>query len=152
MLHSQLAPGGRFIVSVFFGFTRAFCSKSEWGSTQSVLIIILYWREQISRNCTYLLPNKRSTHTVKNYFPPMTVYRFWVDPQSGFSQSEEISLDLCYFYGGGIRHNEDIMHSFQNFIARLIPNHPPSLETRIWKLVVRALPPVKFMTSHETQE
>ena len=43
------------------------------------------------------------------------------------------------FYGGGIRHNEDIMHSFQNFIVRLIPNLPPPLETRTWKLVVRAL-------------
>ena len=31
------------------------------------------------------------------------------------------------------------MHSFQNFIVRLIPNHPPPLETTIWKLVVRAL-------------
>ena len=31
------------------------------------------------------------------------------------------------------------MHSFQNFIVRPIPNHPPPLETRIWKLVVRAL-------------
>ena len=31
------------------------------------------------------------------------------------------------------------MHSFQNFIVRLIPNHHPPLETRIWKLVVRAL-------------
>ena len=31
------------------------------------------------------------------------------------------------------------MHSFQNFIVRLIPNHPPPLETRIRKLVVRAL-------------
>ena len=31
------------------------------------------------------------------------------------------------------------MHSFQNFIVRLIPNHPPPLETRIWKLVVRPL-------------
>ena len=31
------------------------------------------------------------------------------------------------------------MHSFQNFFVRLIPNHPPPLETRIWKLVVRAL-------------
>ena len=31
------------------------------------------------------------------------------------------------------------MHSFKNFIVRLIPNHPPPLETRIWKLVVRAL-------------
>ena len=30
------------------------------------------------------------------------------------------------------------MHSFQNFTVRLIPNHPPPLETRIWKLVVRA--------------
>ena len=54
-------------------------------------------------------------------------------PHPGFSQSEEISLDLCCFYGGGTRHNEDTMHSFQ------IPNHPPPLETRIWKLVVRAL-------------
>ena len=58
---------------------------------------------------------------------------------SALSQSEEISSDFCCFYGGGIRHNEDIMHSFQNFIVRLIPNHPPPLETRIWKLVVRAL-------------
>ena len=55
------------------------------------------------------------------------------------SQSGEISPDFCCFDGGGIRHNEDIMHSFQNFIVRLIPNHPPPLETRIWKLVVRAL-------------
>ena len=31
------------------------------------------------------------------------------------------------------------MHFFQNFIVRLIPNRPPPLETRIWKLVVRAL-------------
>ena len=53
----------------------------------------------------------------------------------------EISPDFCCFYGGGTRHDEDIMHSFQNFIVRLIPNHPPPppLETRIWKLVVRAL-------------
>ena len=55
------------------------------------------------------------------------------------SQSGEISPDFCRFYGGGIRHNEDIMHSFQNFIVWLIPNHPLPLETRIWKLVVRAL-------------
>ena len=31
------------------------------------------------------------------------------------------------------------MHSFQNFIVRLIPNNPPPLETTIWKLVLRAL-------------
>ena len=55
------------------------------------------------------------------------------------SQSGEISPDFCRIYGGGIRHDEDIMHSFQNFIVRLIPNHPPPLETRIWKLVVKAL-------------
>ena len=58
---------------------------------------------------------------------------------AALSQSEEIFSDFWCFYGGGIRHNEDIMHSFQNFIVRLIPNHPPPLETRIWKLVVRAL-------------
>ena len=64
-------------------------------------------------------------------------------PSPGFSPSEEISLDLCCFYGGGIRHNEDI-NSMHSFIVRLIPNHPPSLETRIWKLVVRALPLTKI--------
>ena len=58
---------------------------------------------------------------------------------AALSQSWEISPDFCCFYGGGIRHNEDIMHSFQNFIVWLIPNHPLPLETRIWKLVVRAL-------------
>ena len=40
------------------------------------------------------------------------------------------------------------MHSFQNFIVRLIPNHPPPLETRIWKLVVRALD--TFHTDRQT--
>ena len=67
------------------------------------------------------------------------------------SQSGEISPDFCRFYGGGIRHNEDIMHSFQNFIVWLIPNHPLPLETRIWKLVVRALvlcPGLKFRSPH----
>ena len=39
------------------------------------------------------------------------------------------------------------MHSFQNFIVRLIPNHPPPLETRIWKLVVRALIGMQFKNS-----
>ena len=38
------------------------------------------------------------------------------------------------------------MHSFQNFIVWLIPNHPLPLETRIWKLVVRAL--VVKLTMH----
>ena len=57
---------------------------------------------------------------------------------TALSQSGEMSPDFCRFYGGGIRHNEDIMHSFQNFIVWLIPNHPLPLETRIWKLVVSA--------------
>ena len=61
---------------IFLGFTRVFCSQSEWGSTQNVLMIMLYWSEKISRNCTYLLPNTRSTHTMKNSFPPITVHRF----------------------------------------------------------------------------
>ena len=63
----------------------------------------------------------------------------WPAFKAALSQSGEISPDVCRFYGGGIRHNEDIMHSFQNFIVWLIPNHPLPLETRIWKLVVRAL-------------
>ena len=70
--------------------------------------------------------------------------------KSALSQSGEISPDFCCFYGGGIRHNENIMHSFQNFIVRLIPNHPPPLETTIWKLVVRALGQIanKLRSSH----
>ena len=39
-------------------FTRASCSKSVWGSTQNVLMVIMYWSEQISRNCTYLRQTK----------------------------------------------------------------------------------------------
>ena len=46
-------------------FTETFFSNSEWGSTQNVLMIVLHWSKQISRNCTHLLPNTRSTHTVK---------------------------------------------------------------------------------------
>ena len=76
----------------------------------------------------------------------MLMYEFF-ESLSALSQSEEISSDFCCFYGGGIRHNEDIMHSFQNFIVRLIPNHPPPLETRICKLVVRALVPVDITSS-----
>ena len=51
--------------TLFLGFTRTFFSNSEWGSTQNVLMIVLRWSKQISRNCTHLLPNTRSTHTVK---------------------------------------------------------------------------------------
>ena len=69
----------------------------------------------------------------------LKLYDLYMYIRSALSQSGEISPDFSRFYGGGIRHNEDIMHSFQNFIVWLIPNHPLPLETRIWKLVVRAL-------------
>ena len=39
----------------------------------------MYWWLCCSGVKKYLLPNTRSTHTVKNYFFPMTVHR--VDPQ-----------------------------------------------------------------------
>ena len=42
-----------------------------------------------------------------------------------FSQSKEISSDLSCFYGGGICHNQDIMHSFQKFIVVSIPTILP---------------------------
>ena len=51
--------------AIFLGFTGTFFINSEWGSTQNVLMIVLLWSKQISRNCTHLLPNTRSTHTVK---------------------------------------------------------------------------------------
>ncbi len=42
-----------------------------------------------------------------------------------FSQSKEISSDLCCFCGGGVSHNEDIMHSFQKFIVVSFPTTLP---------------------------
>ena len=48
----------------YLGFTMQICSKSEWGSTSTVLMFMLYWREQMIGNCTYLLRNTRPTHTV----------------------------------------------------------------------------------------
>ena len=56
--------------------------------------------------------------------------------KSRFSQSEEISSDLC-FYGGGINHNEDAF--FSRVYCCLILNYPTPIEIWIWKLVVRAL-------------
>ena len=53
------------------------------------------------------------------------------------SQSEEISSDLCCFYGGGISHNEDAF--FSKVYCCLILNYPTPIEIWIWKLVVRAL-------------
>ena len=45
--------------------------------------------------------------------------------QPAFSQSKEISSDLCCFCGGGVSHNEDIMHSFQKFIVVSFPTTLP---------------------------
>ena len=53
---------------VFLGFTGTFFSNSEWDSTQNVLMIVLHCSKQISRNCTHLLPNTRSTHTANIFF------------------------------------------------------------------------------------
>ncbi len=47
------------------------------------------------------------------------------DSVPAFSQSKEISSDLCCFYGGGVSHNEDIMHSFQKFIVVPFPTILP---------------------------
>ena len=58
--------------SMVFSDSSAFYIKSKWGSAQNVLMIILYWSEEISRNYAYLLPNKTSIYTVKNHFAPMT--------------------------------------------------------------------------------
>ncbi len=47
-----------------------------------------------------------------------------------------------------VSHNEDIMHAFFSKVyCCLIPNHPPPIETRIWKLVVRALHMILYLSS-----
>jgi hypothetical protein len=48
----------------------------------NVLMLMLYWSEQMIRNCMYLPPKTRPTHTVKNWFTLTTVSRFRVDPPS----------------------------------------------------------------------
>ena len=55
---------------------------------------------------------------------------------AGFSQSEEISADLCCFCGGGISHNEDALFS-KVYCCPI--NYPTPIEIWIRKLVVRAL-------------
>ena len=53
------------------------------------------------------------------------INRILAGVQPPFSQSKEISSDLCCFYGGGVSHNEGIMHSFQKFIVVLLPTTLP---------------------------
>ena len=54
----------------------------------NTVMIMLYWSEKISRYCTYLLSNTRSTRIVKNHFPPMTVHGFGVDPSEIMTSRE----------------------------------------------------------------
>ena len=63
----KFEPGdrGKLAVYIFLGFPGTFFSNSEWGSTQNVLMIVLHWSKQISRNCTHLLPKTRSTYIVR---------------------------------------------------------------------------------------
>ena len=65
-----------------------FAVNLSGGQPKNVLMIMLYWIGKISRNCTYLLPTSRSAHTVKHYFPPMTVHRFGVDPNEIMTSRE----------------------------------------------------------------
>ncbi len=60
----RISASRRLRFKQFLGFTVQICSKSEWGSTLTVLMFMLYWREQMIGNCTYLLRNTRPTHTV----------------------------------------------------------------------------------------
>ena len=55
---------------------------------------------------------------------------------AGLSQSEEMSSDLCCFYGGGISHNDALC---SKVYCCLILNYPTPIEIWIWKSVVRAL-------------
>ena len=48
----------------FLGFTMPLRSESKQESASAVLMFTLYSSEQMIRNCTYLLPNTRLTHTV----------------------------------------------------------------------------------------
>ena len=50
------------ILFCIVGFTMQICSKSEWGSTSTVLMFMLYCK--MIGNCTYSLRNTRPTHTV----------------------------------------------------------------------------------------
>ena len=52
----------------FLGLTMPSCTISEKVSTTALLMNMQYWREQILQNCTYLLPNTRSTYTVHIQF------------------------------------------------------------------------------------
>ena len=54
----------------------------------------------MSQNCAYLLPNTRSTHTVKNCFPPMTAFDLELTPSEIMTSRETQELQIfpynCY--------------------------------------------------------
>ena len=43
----RISASRRLRFKQFLGFTMQICSKSEWGSTLTVLTFMLYWREQM---------------------------------------------------------------------------------------------------------
>ena len=52
---------------LILGFHMQICSKSEWGSTSTVMMFMLYWREQMIGNCTYLLRTKHEANTYSEH-------------------------------------------------------------------------------------
>ncbi len=50
----------------FLGFTMQICSESEWGATSTVLMFMLYWREQMIGNadCYEHEANTYSEHLI----------------------------------------------------------------------------------------
>jgi hypothetical protein len=38
---------------LFLGITKALCRESDWGSTSNVLMLMLYWSEEMIRNSMY---------------------------------------------------------------------------------------------------
>ena len=51
-------------LSLFFGFTMPFYSKSEWETTLTILMFMMNWSERIIQNYMHLLTDTRPTHTV----------------------------------------------------------------------------------------
>ena len=72
----------RYVHLIFLGFTRAFFSKSEWGvNPKCIDDYTVLERTNLTKLHIFAAKQKGRKHTVKNYFPPMTVHQFGVDPQ-----------------------------------------------------------------------
>ena len=99
----------------------------------------------INGKCVLILNGKHTHGEIRNLFADITIkyacfcqlpptsVAYWSEHCTGiakvyappFSQSEEISSYFWCFYGGGVSHNEDIMHSFQTFIVVPLPTTLP---------------------------